>query len=442
MRSELDVGKAIDHGAWGGYQKLIVLLAAFAVIFDGLDIQVLGLSIPSLMKEWGVTRGAFAPVLALSLLGMAVGTVLGGQIGDRFGRRIGVIGSVLFFGVVTALTSLANDVTTLGALRFLAGLGLGGTLPNCSALSAEMTPLRSRATSVMLTILCVPLGAMLGGLLAAQILPVLGWRALFLIGGLLPIAAALLLFVLLPESPRYLVRHPHRQARLARLLARMGIPVPAGAELVDRTEAGSGSLSVAALFTREYRFDTTALWIACFFALLGTYCVLSWLPAVLSSVGLDSAQASTGITTYNLGGVLGVIASGVAVRWLGSRWLMLGLCTGVIGTALYLRSMNVSAANADAAIAVLGVLGFFLNNAQTALYAVAAHVYVTRIRSTGVGSAVGFGRIGAVLSSFLVPVALQWNGIAGYFTLIAAALVVSLLSLAVLKRHVPAGVRA
>lgn len=438
MRSELDVGKAIDQGRWDVYQKLVLLLVASAVTFDGLDVQILGLSIPSLMKEWGATRADFAPVLALSLLGMAAGTVLGGQIGDRFGRRVGIIGAVLWFGAITVATALVDDINTLAMLRFLAGLGLGGTLPNASALNAEMTPLRSRAFSVMLTIVCVPLGAMLGGLLAAQVLPVYGWRALFVLGGLLPIAMAVLLYFMLPESPRFLLRQPQRRGQLLQLLQRMGHAASEDTTLVSRGEA-DGKVSVAALFTREYRFDTATLWVASFFALLATYCVLSWLPTVLTGSGLNAAQASTGITWYNLGGVLGVFAAGLSVGRLGSRRVMLALCAGAIGTALYLRGMHIAAASADRAVLVIAVLGFFLNAAQTGMYAVAAHVYVTRIRSTGVGSAVGFGRIGAVLSSFLVPVALQWSGNAGYFTLIAASVLVSLLALALLQRHVPAG---
>jgi AAHS family 4-hydroxybenzoate transporter-like MFS transporter len=131
------------------------------------------------------------------------------------------------------------------------------------------------------------------------------------------------------------------------------------------------------------------------------------------------------------------VASGLVVGWMGSKPLMLSLCAGVVVSALYLRGVQISAGNAGSVILIIGVMGFFLNAAQTSLYALAAHVYVTRIRSTGVGGALGFGRVGAVLSSFLVPLALRWNGSAGYFVLIAASLLCSLLALAMLKRHVP-----
>jgi AAHS family 4-hydroxybenzoate transporter-like MFS transporter len=434
----VDIGQLIDRGAWGRYQKLVLLMVAFTVIFDGLDIQILGLAIPSIMKEWGGTRTMLAPVLALSLIGMIIGTVLGGEIGDRFGRRVGLIGSVMFFGAFTAATTLANDVHTLTVLRFLAGAGLGGALPNASALSAEFAPARWRSQHVILAILCVPLGSMIGGLLAGAILPTMGWRALFAVGGLLPVAVALALLVLLPESPRFLVRHTEKHPLLATLLARMGHPVPARARLVNLTDGSGKQLSLPALFVAEYRFDTIALWTACFFALLGTYSVLSWLPAVLTGAGLSSASASTGITLYNMGGVFGVITAAATIRWLGSRVLMLLLCAGVIVSALYLCNMDINLQNSAVALTVIGVMGFFLNGTQTCLYGLSAHVYVSRIRSTGVGAALGFGRVGAVLSSFLVPLALQWYRSAGYFLMIAVALLFALLALAKLNRHVPA----
>ena len=438
-RPAFDIGEAIDRGAWSGHQKLLLALVALTVVFDGLDIQILGLAIPAMMKEWQATRAAFAPVVAISLIGMTVGTLLAGEIGDRFGRKAGLLGSVLVFGVLTAACALVDDIRTLTILRFLASMGLGGALPNSSALVAELTPLRRRAQSVMLTILCVPLGSMLGGLLATAIIPTMGWRALFVAGGAIPIVVALVLMAVLPESPRYLVRHPARHDELRRLLGRMGHAPPAGAQLVNLVEGTTEHVSLRALFSAEYRADTIALWTACFFALIGTYSVLSWLPAVLTNAGLDGVTASSGITSYNLGGVFGVIASFLLVGKLGSKRLMMGLAACVALVALYLRSVQITPANGGSVVQLIGVMGFFLNATQTSLYALSAHVYVSRVRSTGVGGALGFGRVGAVLSSFLVPVALQWQGSAGYFTLIAAALLVTVVALGLIRRHVPVG---
>ena len=154
------------------------MLAALAVIFDGFDIQILGFAIPSIMREWHVARSAFAPIAALGLAGMAAGSPFAGYCGDRFGRRATLIGCVLLFGVVTFATAFCSTLPELGILRVLAGLGVGGALPNASALTAEFAPLRRRALAVTLTIVCVPLGGMIAGLTAVHVLPTLGWHAL------------------------------------------------------------------------------------------------------------------------------------------------------------------------------------------------------------------------------------------------------------------------
>jgi MFS transporter, AAHS family, 4-hydroxybenzoate transporter len=178
VNAAIDAGALLDRSPWTGYQKLLTALAALAVIFDGFDIQILGFAIPSLMREWGVARSAFAPVLALGLAGMAVGSPVAGYIGDRFGRRPALIGCVAFFGVATVATAWVDSVTALAVLRFLTGMGAGGALPNAGALAAEFAPVRRKPVAVKLTIVCVPLGGMLGGLIAARVLPAYGWRTL------------------------------------------------------------------------------------------------------------------------------------------------------------------------------------------------------------------------------------------------------------------------
>ncbi len=179
----VDIGRVLDAGHWGGFQKFVVALAALAIVFDGVDIQVLGVAIPALMKDWGFARSAFAPVIALGLAGMACGSVIGGIIGDRFGRRRALIGSVLTLGILTALSAHATGLASLTILRFIAGLGFGGALPNASALSSEYVPQRYRPFAITLTIVCVPLGASIAGLVAAQVLAARGWPALFTLGG-------------------------------------------------------------------------------------------------------------------------------------------------------------------------------------------------------------------------------------------------------------------
>jgi MFS transporter, AAHS family, 4-hydroxybenzoate transporter len=198
----VDVGAVLDEGEWSGYQKLLVFATALTIILDGLDNQIIGVAIPPMMREWNLGRPAFAGVLTSGMIGMMVGGFLGGFIGDRLGRRTALLGSVLVFGVLTVIISFATSVPMLTVLRFLSGLGLGGAMPNAAAISSEYVPRRQRPFAVTLTVVCIPLGGSLAGLVGGWVLPAFGWRALFLIAGAVPLILAAVLVKLLPESPR------------------------------------------------------------------------------------------------------------------------------------------------------------------------------------------------------------------------------------------------
>ena len=197
----IDVGYVIDEGRWTTYQKLLILGTALTIILDGVDNQLLGNAVPSLMKEWSLTRGAFSTVLALSPFGMMIGGAVGGILGDRIGRRTALLFSMISFAILTLLISSVNGLMLLGVFRFLAGLGLGGAMPNAAALASEYVPRRQRPFAVTLTIVCIPLGGTLAAFLSARVLPIYGWRTLFVLGGIIPIVLALALFRILPESP-------------------------------------------------------------------------------------------------------------------------------------------------------------------------------------------------------------------------------------------------
>src|SRR6476646_3208208 len=180
----VDVAAILDEGAWSGYQKLLVGATALTIILDGLDNQLLAAAVPAMMKEWSLPRPAFASVIAAGMIGMMIGGAIGGYIGDRLGRRIALLGSVISFGILTVFVSLSSGIGMLTALRFFAGLGLGGAMPNAAALSSEYVPIRQRPFAVTLTIVCIPLGGSLAGLVGGQLLPRFGWRGLFLVGGI------------------------------------------------------------------------------------------------------------------------------------------------------------------------------------------------------------------------------------------------------------------
>jgi MFS transporter, AAHS family, 4-hydroxybenzoate transporter len=433
----IDIGKILDEGRWGGRQRLFVFLTALTLVFDGIDNQLLGVAVPAIMKDWALPRGAFAPILACGMVGMLVGGAVGGIIGDRIGRRFALIGSVLTFGLLTLALAFADNLWVLGILRFLAGLGLGGALPNATALASEYVPRRRRAFAVTLTIVCVPLGGALVALVAGRMLPTFGWRTLFAVGGLLPVIAAIILVRYLPESPRYLARRPERWPELTAILRRIGHPVPAGSIFVDLGETALARTSVGALFSPDFRRDTLALWGAFFSCLLAVYTAFNWIPSLLNDAGLGIAVASNGMAAFNLGGVAGAILGGMMIARLGSKPTMLGMSAGAIAGALVLAIMPIAVTSGALPIIImLGYTGGLINAVQTTMYALAAHVYPTMVRATGVGTAAAVGRTGAVISTYAGSWALDAGGSHAFFGLMAAAMMSVFVCLALVRRHV------
>ena len=290
-----DIGALIDSQRTSGYQRWLVFLTALAIVFDGIDNQLLGVVIPTLMTEWGVARSAFAPVVSLGIAGMMVGGALAGIAGDRFGRRRALLASMTLFGVMTLTIATVHDISTLAALRFVAGIGLGGAIPNAATLAAEFVSRAQRPMAVTATIVCVPLGAMLAGVLGSQVLSTTSWRALFVAGGVIPLVAAVVLARLLPESPRFLARYPARWPELVRLARKFGHEVPPNATFEDSAEATAGRAGLASLFSpasveTRWRFGcpSAVACSRCTWASVG--CRQSWQPAV--SVLLLRATAS------------------------------------------------------------------------------------------------------------------------------------------------------
>lgn len=436
----IDVGLLLDAGPWGAWQKAFTLLAALAVLFDGFDIQILGVAIPSIMREWHLTRAAFAPVAALGLAGMACGSPFAGYCGDRFGRRTALMGCVLIFGAATIATAFCHGIAQLCVLRAIAGAGVGGALPNAGALTAEFAPLRRRAMAVTLTIVCVPLGGMIAGLAAARILPLWGWHVLYLAGGGAPLLLALLLFFALPESPRYLARHAAKRGELIRTLTRIGHGIAQGSSFrADRAPGDTAdAASVWDCFSPELRRDTTGLWLAFFACLVGIYLVFGWLPAMLTARGLNLATASSGLAAYNMGGVIGVLICSVTVTVLGSRKPLLFASAAGVLSALVLTFVPVSPAGGHLLLVTgIGIHGMFANAVQTTMYALAAHVYPTRVRSTGVACAAAVGRVGGIMSSSGGAAIIQAGGNT-YLAVLAAAMCVTFLGLAMVRNHCPA----
>jgi AAHS family 4-hydroxybenzoate transporter-like MFS transporter len=432
----VDIGEMLDGGPWSGLQKRVAGLAALAVLLDGFDNQLIGFAIPTLIRDWHVTRGDFAPVVACGVIGMAIGSFCAGAIGDRFGRRSAVLACLALLGLATCLVGLSGNLLELGALRLLAGFGIGGALPTATTTTAEFTPARHRTMMVTATITCVPLGGMVAGLFAGEILPNFGWRGLFVFGGLLPIVLSLVLVLFLPESPRFLARRPVRWSELSILLRRMGRTLPAEVTFTDLAEQRVETrVGVGALFEADRSRDTLALWGSCFLCLLAVYSAFSWLPTMLAAQGLDVSAAGAGLTAYNFGGVLGALGCAAVIGRFGSRWPQVICALGATVSVLALEATGLG--NQTVLVFWLGLHGFFVNAVQSTLYAVAAFAYPTAIRATGTATALAFGRLGAVLSAFLGAAVISAAGPDSYLDVLAIAMFGTALFLLLLRNHIP-----
>ena len=433
----VDVGSILDDGQWGGYQKLLVFATALIIVLDGLDNQVFGGVIPVLMREWHLPRTAFTPVLTSGMIGMMIGGAIGGVVGDKMGRRVALLGSILWFGLLTLLLPISTTPAMLIGLRFLAGLGLGGAMPNAAALSSEYVPTRHRPFAVTLTIMCIPFGGSLAGFVGGEVLPRWGWHTLFYLCGTAPLVLAVILLKVLPESPRFLARQRERWSELRALLGRLGHVVPDDASFADTREKAVAQASVKELFVPEYLRDTLALCGSFFFCLLSVYMGTNWVPSMLTAAKFNVGTASYGLTAFNFGGVVGAVLGAALIVRLGSRVSMLTMAAGAIAGTVILAAMAIGPQNTFAVFAMLAWTGGLINAVQTTMYALAAHVYPTSVRATGVGTAVAFGRIGGVVSPTLGSWALAAGGASEYFTVIACTMTLAFVALALVRHHVP-----
>lgn len=434
----VDVGQVLDEGRWSGFQKLLIFGTALTIILDGIDNQLLGNAIPAMMKEWSVARGAFANVQFVGPIGMMFGGLFGGMLGDRIGRRSALLFSVIAFAALTLAISGVNSISMLAVLRFLSGVGLGGAMPNAAALSSEYVPKRKRAFAVTLTIICIPLGGFVAAFLSARVLPAYGWRTLFLLGGIIPIVLALVLFKVLPESPRYLASRRERWPELRTLLGKLGHNLPADVVFAESgsTETVKKKSSIGDLFTSAFRLDTIGLFGAFFFCLLANYIGIQWLVTMLTGAGFTQPNASGALQNWNLGGVAGALLGAFMIQRLGSRITMLGMSALSIVCAIILTTMKIDPMSTLGLMIMMVLLGGLLNAVQTTMYALAANVYPTAIRGTGIGMAVAVGRIGNAMAGYVGPYALDKGGPPTYFLSFAITMGFALVSLALIRRHI------
>jgi len=307
---EFDVSRFIDERRLNRFNASLVIWSFFIVLFDGYDITAISFAAPELIKTWGITnRAELGPIFSSSLFGILIGSPLFGYIGDRYGRKIAVIGSCLIFGAFTLLACWAGSLRELFYLRFVAGIGLGGLLPNLIALNAEYAPRRLRATLIIVMFTGITFGGAVPGAISVWLVPQYGWQAIFAVGGVLPILMAVGAALQLPESLKHVVvRDDRAQAdRLLALLKPDRAP-DAATRLVVADEKVYRGFNPKYLFADGLALITPLLWICFACNLMGFYFLLSWLPTLLTGAKLPPSEAAIATALVQIGGTVGGLA--------------------------------------------------------------------------------------------------------------------------------------
>lgn len=406
----LKVSDIIDNQPMSRFQIRTILLCGLVLFADGFDAQTIGFLAPSIADSTNIPVETFGPIFSASLIGLMIAAMLAGPVADRWGRKWPIIFSTFALAVFSMLTAFSTSYNQLLIFRFLTGVGLGGALPTVVALSSEYVPRRLKVILVAVLFCGLPLGGFICGMLSSALLPVWGWQSVFYIGGALPFLLSLLLIVLLPESVQFMSQRGDNPRKIAKFLAPIAPEIAADSDNISfaaPVAAGKG-LPVKYLFTDGRAVGTILLWIPNFMNLLLMYVIVNWLPALLRASGMSVSDGVTATSFFSLGGILGTLAQGFLIKFRGAYKILLAefiLCS------LFIASLAMMADSWSIVIILAFMLGFLVIGAQASLNVMAANFYPTSIRSTGIGWALGIGRIGSIVGPVLAGMLLsiEWQ---------------------------------
>ena len=395
---EVNITRLIDDAPLTRFQIGVIACCALVNLFDGADTQSIGVAAPFIADELGIAIADFKWIFSSALVGATLGAATFGPLADRFGRKTLLIAAAVLIGIFTILTALATSVPMLIAFRMLAGLGLGGATPCFIALTSEYAPARLRAALVTVMWAAFPLGGLTGGLLNSYLIPTIGWRAIFYIGGVAPLVIAVVLLLFLPESIKFLIARGKDTDAVRRIVARFRFPgVNPGARFVVDEEQLPGT-PVRHLFTEGRMPGTLLLWVP-FFTGFGILTVVTlWTPALLRLNGISGANTAFVVAFNGLGAVIGQSSAGRLIQRFGILPVMLpGFLLGAAATV----GLGYAASSVALAATFVGLVGLFLGFGTASAIALAAIIYPTPIRSTGVGWGMAMGRFGQIVAPFI-----------------------------------------
>lgn len=394
MTHQFDISGFIDNRPLSGYQLRILITCFIVMLLDGFDMQVIGLALPALARDWGLSPKDFGLALTAGPAGMVIGAAFLGPLADRYGRKRPVIAAIIVFGLFTILAAVTRTPAALAATRFVMGLGLGGVIPNIVALSAEYVPERHRGTLSTLTYTGVPLGALMSGLFGAWLIPLYGWQSVFFIGGLAPLAIAVYAIFTLPESIRFIAAKSGRSSEALSIIRKIApdvqLPDTVSFTLHETQQQKTG---ISGLFGPGRTIPTVLLTLVFVANTFGVYFFMSWLPVLMKQSGLSLKFALLSTVLLNGGGALGTAVLGNLIDRFG--------VFRVMAASYFIGALAIIAVGLGGGplllIPAIFITGTCMMGAQCAMYAAVAIVYPTAIRATGVGTTMGWGRLGSII---------------------------------------------
>ncbi|MEN8351506.1 MULTISPECIES: MFS transporter [Acinetobacter] len=403
--NKININTLIDEAKFTPFHWGVLFWCLMIIIFDGYDLVIYGVALPLLMQEWALSAVQAGLLASTALFGMMFGAMTFGTLSDKLGRKKTIMICVAIFSGFTFLGAFATNPVEFGILRFLAGLGIGGVMPNVVALMTEYAPKRIRSTLVALMFSGYAIGGMTSALLGAWLVPEFGWKIMFYIA-IIPLVALPLIWKFLPESLMYLTNK--KEIEQTRSIVQKISPsqqLNGDTEFVLNEVTKGDEAPVKALFQQGRMFSTFMFWIAFFMCLLMVYALGSWLPKLMIQAGYSLGASMIFLFALNIGGMIGAIGGGaLADRFHIKKVLTIMFICGA--AALILLGFNSPQIVLYTLIAVAGAATI---GSQILLYTFVAQYYPSTVRSTGMGWASGIGRIGAIVGPVLTGALLTMN---------------------------------
>ena len=378
-------------------QIMVVGVTIALNALDGFDILSISFASPGIATEWGIDRAALGIVLSMELIGMAIGSIVLGGVADKIGRRPTILGCLAVMAIGMLMATTVTGLVDLSIWRVVTGLGIGGMLAAINAVAAEFSSTRRRHLSVSLMSIGYPVGAVVGGIVAAQLLQGNDWRSVFYFGAAITATLIPITYFAVPESVHWLTRKQPKGAleKINRAMAGMGhaatatLPVIAS-DVRQRSVSdifGPGLMTITALVSLAYFFHITTF-----------YFILKWVPKIVADFGFPPSSAAGVLVWTNVGGALGGTALGLLTLRFGVKGLtIVVMVLSTVMVALFGRTPP----DLQQLSLICAAAGFCTNAAIVGMYAIFAQAYPTHVRASGTGFAVGVGRGGSVLAPII-----------------------------------------